>query len=159
MLKTDGMLKDDAKYEISAAAYHAADTVLKHFDIVPKRGGKVAPTQNNLAILIDVCTEIFRVEAAMDHLLRQSGWQNRSELASNLDRLRDAIRLMEIVRNRLPSFGDVKHRTVPAWQKEGIARELTADQRREGEKVSSLLAAARTPEEEQRILRQAGIIR
>lgn len=146
------------KYEISAPALHCADVILRNFFITEKPNSRFRATQKNLAILVDVCTNIFRVEAVIDQLVQDNPWANKNALAQNLDRLRESIRAVELVRNRLPRYGKSESQ-VPFSVKQSVEREVSAEVQQRMKEVSKQLASARTVDDEQRVLRAAGIVR
>lgn len=145
-------------YELSAPACHAARIILRHFDLVQKPNGKIRPTEKNLAILIDVTTGIFRVQEALTEFVRTTPWMDKSELAKNMDRLRESIRAIEIVNNRLPRF-EQPELMVTVHEKQNVEVELTRTQIDNIQQISAALESARTVAEEQRVLRAAGIAR
>lgn len=149
------MNPQDNKYEVSAPALHAARTVLKNFDITETKGGRIRATEKNLAIIIDVCTGIFRVERAMDNMLNNLPWHNKEDLASNMDMLRDAIRAVDMVRKHIPSYGGRGNSNV---LRDLGSREPPRRDTKYIQQVSNALRTAKTPDEEQKVLRAAGII-
>lgn len=145
------------KYEVSAPALYAAQTVLRHFELLVRPEGKIGPTLNNLAILIDVCTDSFRLQDSITHVLTSANWASRQSIVENMDKLREALRALEIVRNHSPRYENVVQ--VPAWQKQAVEREISKDLQRAMSDISRALGTARTVEEEQAVLRKAGFIR
>lgn len=91
------------EFIVSAPAMHAARTLLKNFRF--ESTGTIEPTERNIAIIVDVCTQIFRVEAALDNMVQRVPWLDKRSLGQNLDQLREAVRAIELVRNRMPSYG------------------------------------------------------
>lgn len=146
------------KYEISAPALHCAEIILRNFHITEKPESRFRATKKNLAILIDVTTNIFRVEAVIDQLVKDNPWANKHALAQNIDRLRDSIRAVELVRNRLPRFSKSESQ-VPFSVKQSVEREVSAEVQERMKAVATELSSARTVEDEQRVLKKAGIIR
>ncbi len=143
------------EYQISAPALHAARTILKNFDLLQK--DKIKATERNLAILIDVCTQVFRVQAAADKLTRIVPWTNKQELAQNLEQLQDAIRAVELVKNRMPNFGQTMR--VPQKERDDIEIKLTRDQLKQAQQFGQQVASARTVSEQQGLLMKAGLIK
>src|SRR4051812_23004553 len=134
-------------YEVSAAATHAARTILQNFQLLSRSGSRVKPTEKNLAILVDVCTQIFRVEKVMDHMVRNIPWADKQSLAGNMEQLRDAVRAVELVRNSMHSYGNVAPLHMGAK-----APPMSHEQLAEMQLVQNEVVRARTPEEEQKIL-------
>jgi hypothetical protein len=71
-----------------------------------KQRGPYPPTENNIAIIVDVTTNIFRVQNALDWMVKRTPWADKHELAKNMDLMRDAIRMLELVNNRLPRYAN-----------------------------------------------------
>ncbi len=142
-------------YQISAPALHAARTIMKNFDLQEK--STIRATERNLAILIDVCTQVFRVEAAVDHMVKTIPWADKAELARRLDQLRESIRAIEVVRNRMPNFG--KTIRVPQKERDDIEIKVTKDQLKQAQEFGKQVAAARTVTEQQSLLMKAGLVR
>lgn len=152
------MENKNGNYDISAPALHAAHTILQHFDLHQKPGGKVIPTERNLAILIDVCTDVFRIQIAVKNAVTKVSWQDKNELARNLEALQDSLRALEMVHNRMPRFRTNEMMTTIA-HKQSIDEEMIKAKIRENSHIARALGDARTVEEEQRVLKQAGIVR
>lgn len=152
------MPNSPSNYEISAPALHAADVILSHFDIVEKRGGKIKFTKKNLAILIDVTTDIFRVEDAIDRLVRENPWNNAQALKENMARLQHSIRAVELVRNRLPKYNRADTQ-VPFSVKERVEREVSHETQKRIQEIGRQVTAAKTVDDQQKVLRAAGIVR
>ena len=94
-------------YEISAAALHAARTLLRHFDFQIGKNGKYAPTEKNIAIIVDVCTQVFRLEVAVKSITKQLPANlTVHELQSRSEQIREALRTVEMAYNYLPHFGE-----------------------------------------------------
>jgi hypothetical protein len=144
-------------YEVSAPALHAANTVLRHFDLLVKPEGKIGPTVNNLAILIDVCTNSFRLQDSVALVLRTANWADKQSIIKNMDAMREALRALEVISNHCPRYeATIK---VPVWQKQAVEHEVSRDLQREMSNISRALGTARTAEEEQAVLRKAGFLR
>ncbi len=142
-------------YQISAPALHAARTILQNFDLHEK--STIRATERNLAILIDVCTQVFRVQAAVDTMVRTIPWADKNELGRRLEQLRESVRAVEVVRNRMPTFGTSLR--VPQKERDDIEIKLTKDQMREAQQFGKQVAAARTVTEQQSLLMKAGLVR
>lgn len=144
------------QYEISAPALYAARTLLKNFVFSERPGAKVRATEKNLATLIDVCTQIFRVERVMDRMVHTVPWLDKRDLAQNLENLREAVRAVEVVRSGMPKF---PRNEGIVLAKKHFEPDLTRSQVAEMERVRLAVVGAKTVEEQQRILQAAGIVR
>jgi hypothetical protein len=141
------------KYVTSAAALHAARTLMNNFTFEAK--SKIPPTERNVATIIDVCTQVFRVEEAMDALVCKTPWMDKHDLRANMEMLQDAIRAVDIVRNRMPSFtnGAELPRT-----KMDPREHFTRKQIEAAEALTRRVSQARTVGEQQRVLAAAGLV-
>lgn len=141
-------------YDVSAAALHAARTLMRNFNLTEK--ANIAATERNIAIIVDVCTQVFRVEAAVENLVRHIPWYDRHELAQSMDQLREAIRVLEVARNRMPRYGN----GAPSRRKVLNPKDFFSKKEIEAaSQLASQVASARTVSEQRSILRAAGIVR
>jgi hypothetical protein len=140
-------------YKLSAPALHAARTILRHFILVPRPECKIQPTEKNLGIAIDVCTQAFRAQNALNYLCSKVQWRDRNEAIAEIDNMREAIRAVELVKNSMPAYET--EQAVPLWQKQRVEAEMTRGQAEEMRAISARLKAARTVDEEQAILRES----
>jgi hypothetical protein len=147
-------IKDYTTYVTSAPALHAAKTLIQNFLFYPR--ASVQATEKNLAILVDVCTDVFRVEMAVDYVIKSLPWSSRGELRCNLDVLRKAMRAVEVVQNRMPNRAETIR--IPVRQKEELEIKLTKAQLQQTQALAARVAAARTVDEQQRLLQQAGVV-
>jgi hypothetical protein len=85
------------------AAWYAARLMTKFFDFKPT--GRVRFSQRNVALIVDTCTETFRLQAAVDTIIERSDWLNSQMLARRVKTVRKALRVLEVVRDRMPSRG------------------------------------------------------
>lgn len=142
-------------YQSSAPAVYAARGLLQNFRFTRK--GNLAATERNIAIIVDVCTEIFRVEREVYRLASVVRGQSSDDLRKNLGTLKTALRAIELVRNRMPRRSSQTRVII----RESSPRELpfTRSQQAEARRISQAVASARTIEEQQRLLIKAGIVR
>lgn len=152
---TPAEIQEYPTYSTSAPALYAAKVIGQHFRVEQKT--TILPTERNLAILVDVCTQIFRIEVAADYAVRIALSGDVSETRRNLVALQKALRALEVARNRLPEFAPIV--AVPVRRKEEIEVKLTRAQLQEAEQIAQRVAAARTADEQQSILRQVGVVR
>ncbi len=101
-----------SEYKVSAPALHAARAILRNFRLEPI--DKIAATEQNLAILVDVTTQIFRIQPAMAAFVKEVPWTDKNGLKANIELLQNGIRALEVVSNRLPAFQDNRPRIVIA---------------------------------------------
>lgn len=143
-------------YELSAPALHAARTLMRHFQLIPTAKCRIQPTLKNIGIMIDLCTATFRMQRALDYVCDEAPWRDKDEFIRNYERMRNAIRAIEVVKNSTERYED--QNAVPIWQKERVEAELTRGQVEEMRAVGARLAAARTVDEEQAILRESVLV-
>lgn len=141
-------------YATSAPALHAAKTILQNFALRPK--ASIQATEKNIAILVDVCTDVFRVERAVDFVIRSLPWNNRNETVRNLDAMRKAMRVVEVVRNHMPVYAEPIQ--IPLKQKDELEIKLTKKELQQTQALAARVAAARTVNEQQQLLQQAGVV-
>jgi len=147
-------IREQDGYVTSAPALHASKTLRRHFLFTPK--ASIQATEKNLAILVDVCTDIFRVERAVDYVIRSLPWSSKGELTNNLDVLRKAMRAVELVRNRMPTRAEPI--LIPNHKKEELEIKLTKKELQQTQALAVQVAGARTVGEQQRLLQQAGVV-
>lgn len=94
-------------YQISGPAIHAARTLIRNWR--PREIGKFEATLRNIAIMIDVATQIFKLQQQIDRLVRVTTintgegtaamWTraNVHELARNIEEVREAINAVDLV--------------------------------------------------------------
>lgn len=153
-LGPDGLLAKG--YVVSAPATCAARSLMTRFTLTPR--ASIQATENNVATLIDVCTEIFRVQEAVDNLVSQTMTGTQEDATRNLDQIRKALRLFEVVYNRLPSY---RPNEIAVTIRAAGSRSEPHLTRKQQEKVQTIVTevkAARTVEEQQAVLRKAGLV-
>lgn len=142
------------RYQVSAPAAHAARTLSNNFVFVRK--ANLDCTERNLAILVDVCTEVFRVELAVDMLVRKVSAMGTNYFSHSMQELQDALRAVEIVRNRLPCVASAA--TIPVAMREQVEIKLTRTQLKETQAFAQRVAAAPTIAAQQALLQRAGLV-
>lgn len=108
-----------ARYQISGPALHATRTILRNW--VP-REKKFEATARNIAIMIDVATQIFKLQQQLQQLLSVAprGKSKIPDLAKNIEEVRHVIRLVEMTHQQMQA-GPVE-RTPYALEREGAWR-------------------------------------
>jgi len=91
----------------------------------------------------------------MDFMVRQVPWVDKHELARNLETLREAVRAIEIVRNRMPAYGQPIE--VSQEERERIRAQISALDTEERNRLAERVSAASTLSEQERVLQAAGI--
>lgn len=143
------------EYQVSAPALHAARALLQHFDLIQK--AKVRATEKNLAILIDVCTNISRLMGAIHQIAKVALTPRGETFREHLDLVRQAMRAIEVVRNRLPMQGPEVRITLR--QHHEVEAELTKSQLRTAQAFAAQVVTARTVREQQSVLAKSGFVR
>lgn len=143
-------------YQISAPSLHTARFLMQHFQFVRKAG--LQATEKNLAIVIDVCTQAFRIEAIVGQIASTRLWTGKEELLRNLEELRRALRATEIVRNRTPRAAVPTRYVVHKAPAEEPEIQVTREQRKQIERFAQMVAQARTVQDQQGLLQKAGLV-
>jgi hypothetical protein len=142
-------------YSVSAPALHAAKVLMQYYQFMA--AGTIRPTERNLAVLIDVCTDVFRVAAIAERLAASRLWVGKDELPARMEDIREALRAAELVHNRIPTrasgSGVVVHKA------RQVEIKLTGDQLHTRMVIAREVSAARTVEEQQAVLVKAGVVR
>lgn len=148
--------KLEGKYQISAPAWHTAGTLFYQFTL--EEIGTIEATKANVAILVDVNTQIFRIQNLLDEVVKVGTWYDPGELRSNLTDVRDAMRAMDIARERLPNHGMPLEFT--KVDREEIERHIADAQMGSLREVTNHLVKQNwSAENQRRVLRQAGLVR
>lgn len=88
-------------YQISGAALHAARTIFRHW--APKEKGRIEATLRNVAIMIDVQTQVFKLEQQLEKLVHIAPWakSRTHELAANIEEIRHVIDIIDNVHKQM----------------------------------------------------------
>jgi hypothetical protein len=122
---------------------------------------QIAPTEHNIAIIVDICTQIFRIEQAAKSLVYNNPWHDEQMLVRNMGQLQEAIRVLELNANRIPHYGERNGKKVFETRRVSVdPRDLFTKQELESvSQVATQLANARTLDEHNRILQAAGLLK
>ena len=143
------------QYEISAPAWHAARTIMRNFNLDMK--GTIQPTEKNLAILIDVCTQVFRVQGALDQMATTVRALHKEDLKHQLQMLREAVEAVDMAGRRMPGYRVSPRVTIA--EREKIEFAISSKEREARRELARKVAGARTVDEQQKILQAAGLVR
>jgi hypothetical protein len=138
------------EYRVSAPALHACRMIHQHFDFVEKESGTIEYSERNVAGIIDICTQIWRLEIAMNELCTRTPWETRGEYLQHVAVIRRALQAVDLAQMRLPSYG--REMKQPLWRTETREAKITDQQRRRSEQYAAALRNARNPEEMHRAL-------
>lgn len=89
-------------YKISAAALHASNNILAHFELHERKD--VIANVNNVARLIDLHTQVHKIETVLRGVFAKTQWLNAEELSLNLTQTRELLREIQRVTEGLPKF-------------------------------------------------------
>jgi hypothetical protein len=137
----------------SALARNAQKNLYELWNWVGVKQKRVQLTLRNVAVIVDICTNLFRVVDDCHWLCKQSPWMDRHELARRLNVMRRGLRVFELMKNRLPSAASDETQRTVFLDFGDIEHEMNEQQRRELRELSERLAEARSPDQEQQILR------
>jgi hypothetical protein len=152
---TPGTVRDAEAIKVSAAALNAVRQLQIHFIFVPKESGIVPATEKGMAELIDLCTEVRRLESGMNLLCTQTRWQSRDELRRNLQVVKQCLHAVDVAQMRMPSYS--REMGKPLWRSSSVSAPDPAQndaRRRRAEQVQAALRQAKNPEQAARILRE-----
>lgn len=107
-------MSEPIKYVMSAGALIAARTLWKNLEFRERRESKLAADVENVARIIDVHTQLFRLEAALNEVVQRVQWVSKERLAEEVDLARDALRILEKVRQKLPVMEESRGASAPA---------------------------------------------
>lgn len=150
------------EYGVSPAALNAARILMDEFDFTERSPGSPRQltlrevreeNESRIAVLIDTCTQMWIIQKSMDRICSQTPWMDRASFQSSVEEIRRAMRLLDVATNMIPSFRKLNGML---WNKPGELTAINPDQVRHISELRSKLAAAKSLEEEQRILREAG---
>lgn len=143
----------------TAAGWSAAHLLERHFKF--RQISRIPADTGRIALIVDTSSCIARVERGLNVICAQTSWEDPATLRKNLEQLRRAMRMVELVHNRLPE------KSVKASNPRGVViretrpQDIERAQRLRAERcppdvadLSRRLAAATTPAEEQAILTQ-----
>lgn len=145
---------DREQAEVSAPAYAATQVLIKNYDFQARpHTGRIKPTFRNLAITVDVSMRIRVAQQTMDQALNLP-WERKDDLRRCMTELQQTVRALEFVKNSSPHIATQGR---PIWSKAGRygEPELTRAQRQQLTETGKLLQQAKTPYQEQLILRDA----
>lgn len=137
----------------SAAATHAARAIMKNFEL--RQIGKIPVTEKNVAIIVDVCTQIFRVENALNYFFSRDAFNRLEFNKETLEDLKDAISVLDRARKTLPSYAEETGEVIKEIEREPMSQRQLDQIALVQEKIRE----AKTPEEELKVLQAAGIIK
>jgi len=89
-------------YNISSPALHAANLVFRHFDLHERKD--VVANVNNVARLIDLYTQIHKIETVLKRMFTKTQWLNQDLLLVNLEQTRGLLRETQQLLEGLPQF-------------------------------------------------------
>jgi len=137
----------------SALAWAAQKNLYSLWDWTGQKG-RIKLTPHNVAAIVDITAKLTEIMDDCHWLCKRSPWLDKYELQRHMGTMRKGLKVFELMRNRLPVYAPENSSHVKVIVDVGdVQKELTAQQQRELQELSARLVAARTPAEEQRILR------
>jgi hypothetical protein len=100
------MEAEKPKYQISPPALAASQALDQHFHITDVPGGKIAATLDNVAKIIDLKTQAYRVRPKIKQIVGQLNYLDVGAMERDVDRVRGALRSIEMMTDELPRFED-----------------------------------------------------
>lgn len=142
-------------YHVSAAAVNAIRQIQEHFVFEEAPYGQMDFNEVNAAGIVDVCTNVYRVQDALNRMCAIVRHLNPHEMQRNMEMVRAALKALDIAVMRMPGFQPPTTRLRKVKEGPGLVAELSHEQKRNRQQVSLALSRARTPEEAQQVLNNA----
>jgi hypothetical protein len=102
------------KYQPSAGAVAAARALWRNFTFQERTN--TAATPYNTAVLIDLFTQIFRVQESMEKFTKNIQWLDEDRLREQMEEAREALYALQIAREKMPTSTDkLDGVSAPAW--------------------------------------------
>lgn len=146
-------------WQISEQARRAARVLHIHFHWERLPHGKMQPTENTFAHVIDSHIDAWRANISLPLLTRESGWQSR-DFSENFAALRRALADMELLRNRAPRIAPgIQPKMKPVVASRPTQPEPSPRLAEAMRPVQAAMSQARTVEDAREILRNARFVR
>lgn len=152
--------REAIEYRVSAPALHATRILMSKFKFSQRHPGvprQLPLTERAVAVLIDLCTQMWIVQSAMSKLCAEIPWSDPREIQRLKQRIHDAMYLLSVAQNIITSYST--RRGGSSWRTQHVSYVPTSRDIEHASMIASRLAAASTPEEEHRILQQSSILR
>lgn len=139
----------------SALAWTAQQNLYSMWDWTGQKQNRIRLTAHNVAATIDITAKLSQIVDDCYWLCRRSPWVSKEDLQRHMGTMRRGLQVFELMKNKLPGYAPENNSHVKVViDVEDVKRELTAQQQRELQELSVRLAGARSPAEEQTILRE-----
>lgn len=145
-----GVAAQASQYQVSAAALFACRMLQQHFDFVEKTTGRLKYTERNVAGIIDMCTEVWRLESAMNEICTRAPWQNAADYCRHIDVIQRAMQIVDLAQMRMPSYG--REMGSPLWKTRHNEARIDEREHRRMMQIGHAMENAKTPEEQEQIL-------
>lgn len=139
-------------HQVSAVSVYAVRMIEEHFEFSEREDGQMPLNEANLAGIIDVCTQMFRVQDALHRMCAMVRSLSRQELASNMNMVRVVLRALDLARMRMPGYEAPRQLRVIKQAVPQPVIELSHEQKRNRQQVSLALSRTRSPEEARRVM-------
>lgn len=97
-------MSQGTSYQVSMPAVHAARVILRNFKVTEL--GEVEATEENIATIIDVGTQTFRLLPKLQAVVTAAKWASSDDLQENMDRLQAAVEAIKPVAAKVPRYAD-----------------------------------------------------
>ena len=134
--------------DLSEPAWIAARALDNAFVFTRSRMGKMAYTVHNIAILVDVCSDVFRAQDAVFRLAKKLPWQDPGEFRQHFKQVRSVAAEVDYVARHMAVFDEPQENKVVV--KTGpSAPELSYKQKARLKRVQKVFGQVKTVKEEQ----------
>lgn len=138
-------------YQISATSVIAVRKLAERFDFIERKGGKITCSEKNLAIIIDISTNIWRVMDAIHHAASLTRGMSEADMFRNMAALRKVFEEIDLARTAMPS-GTAPMLPGKDFGKVDIGAGLSHDRKINLAKVTRALENAKTADEQRNLL-------
>lgn len=145
-------VKRSAVYRISAVSVYAIRMIQEHFEFIERPDGQMDANEANLAGVIDVCTNIFRVQDALHRMCAMVRSMSKAEMAANMKLVRHVLAALDIACARMPGHSAPRALPIVRRGMEQQQIELSYEQRKNRQQVSVALHRTRTPEDALKVI-------
>ena len=141
--------------EVNPLALHATRMLMEHYHFVEKTG-QVRRNERQIAMLINMCTRLYKLQDALHLMCTRTPWMHVDELRRDLEVMRKSLRAVDSANMYLPGYGGEMPKNlkrVPMgqqWAKESY--EPSEHELRRKAQLQEVLAQCKPGMDQQRIM-------
>jgi hypothetical protein len=144
-----------AHYQVSATSVYAIRMIQEHYEFVEAPYGQMDCNEANMAGIIDVCTNIFRVQDALHRMCALVKGMPREEMATRMKVVRAALRALEIAGAYMPGYQPPSKPMEQLHKGQKAQIELSHEQKRNRQQVAMALSRTRSAQEALQVIDNA----